>query len=173
MPGTETKLLQDILSRIDISIMHPATLRTNPVSYSKACDTFRPRIGQGAAIRADLGAKRFVHFFKPRAMLNSLVRQLSSEGRPARIHNGLRHAGLGESGGADVAHRDVIKLTHQLSAELVMKVVSNRVRTDIYCRSAVHPDPGGEAMKKMILFTMVLCLCALAAVQAQAGSHFS
>jgi len=124
MPGTGTRFFQNIFCGIYISIMRTATVRTNPIPYSKVCDTFRPRIGQSAAIRADLGAKRFIHLFKPRAMLNSLVRQLSSEGRPARIQNGLRHAGPGESGGVDVAYRDVIKFFDEAHRKLVVKVAA-------------------------------------------------
>ena len=36
------------------------TITASPLSYSKVCDTFRPRIGQRAAIRTDLGGKAFV-----------------------------------------------------------------------------------------------------------------
>lgn len=57
-------------------------------------------------------------------MLNSLVRQLISEGRPARIQNGLRHAGFGESGGIHVADRDVIKLPDDAGRKFVMEIVS-------------------------------------------------
>ena len=63
------------------------------------------------------------HFFKPRAMLNSLVRELTSEGRPPGIKNGFRHGGPDQSGGAHGAYRDVIKLAHDAGAELVVKVV--------------------------------------------------
>lgn len=123
MSGTGTKLTQDIFCGIHITIMHTSTPRTNPIPYSKACDTFRPRIGQSAAIRAGLGCIALVHFFKPRAMLNSLVRQLSSEGRPPSIKNRLSHGGLGKSGGVHVANRNVIKLSHDAGAELVEKVM--------------------------------------------------
>src|SRR5476649_2257222 len=104
--------------------MYASTITTLPFSYSKACDTFRPRTGQGAAIRAGLGGKSFVHFYEPCAMLNSLVRQFASEGRPAGIKNGLRHAGLGKSGGAHIAHRDVVELTHQTARQFMVKIVS-------------------------------------------------
>lgn len=104
--------------------MHATTVTTLPLSYSKACDTFRPRIGQSTAIRTGLGGKSFVNFFKPCAMLNSLVRQLISEGRPACIHNRLRHAGFGKSGGADISYRDVIKLPNDASREFVVKIIS-------------------------------------------------
>ena len=145
MSGTGTQLIQDVFSGIHITIMHTTTPRTNPVPYSKTCDTFRPRIGHGAAIGAGLGRKRFVHFFKPRAMLNSLVRQLSSEGRPASIKNGLRHTGLGKSGGIHVAYRNVIKLTHDAGAEFVVKIVPaignlrvNRLHPFLFIRPLRH-----------------------------------
>ena len=136
MSGTGTQLIQDVFSGIHITIMHTTTPRTNPVPYSKTCNTFRPRIGQGAAIRAGLGCIALVHFFKPRAMLNSLVRQLSSEGRPPSIKNRLRQGGLGESGGAYVAHRDVIKLTHDAGAEFMEKVTAAIGNLRVYC---LHP----------------------------------
>ena len=104
--------------------MYATTITASPLSYSKACDTFRPRIGQSAAIRAGLGGKTFVHFLEPRAMLNRLVRKFCSEGRPAGIENGLRHAGFGESGGIHIAHRDIVELSNDAVRELVVKVVS-------------------------------------------------
>ena len=92
--------------------------------YSKPCDTFRPRIGQGAAIRAGLGGELLVDFFKPGAMLNSLVRELHSEGRPACIKNRLRHAGFGESRGICIAYCDVIEFPNDTIRELVVKIFS-------------------------------------------------
>jgi len=115
--------------------MLTATFQANPIPYSKACDTFRPRIGQSAAIRAGLGCIALVHFFKPCAMLNSLVRKLTSEGRPSSIKNRLRHGGLGESGGVHIAYRNVIKLTHDAGAELVVKVVSSIRNLSVYRRN--------------------------------------
>ena len=136
MSGTGTQLVQDVFSSIHISVMHTTTPRTNPALYSKACDTFRPRIGHRAAIRAGLGCVALVHFFKPRAMLDSLVRQLGSEGRPPSIENRLCHAGLGKPCGAHVADRNAIKLTHDAGAELVVKVVSAIGNLRVY---RLHP----------------------------------
>ena len=136
MSGTGTQLIQDVFSGIHITIMHTTTPRTNPVPYSKTCNTFRPRIGHGAAIRAGLGCVALVHFFKPRAMLNSLVRQLSSEGRPPSIENRLCHGGLGKPCGAHVADRNVIKLTHDAGAELVVKIIAAIRNLRVY---RLHP----------------------------------
>jgi hypothetical protein len=61
--------------------MYNTAITASPFSYSKVCDTSRPRIGQCAAVRTDLGGKIFVNFLKPRAMLNSLVRELCSKRR--------------------------------------------------------------------------------------------
>src|SRR6516164_4478932 len=101
---------ENVYRSIGITIMYRTAITPYPLSYSKVCDTFRPRLGQSAASRADLGGKTFVHFFVPRAMLNSLVREHASKGRPACIENGLRHAGLGESGSVHITHRDVIEV---------------------------------------------------------------
>src|SRR6187551_1905276 len=103
--------------------MLSAAIAANPVPYSKVCDTFRPRVRQCAATRTDLGRRRFIDFLEARAMLNSLVRELIAEGRPAGIENGLRHAGLGEPGGIHIAYRDVIELGDDARRELVQKVV--------------------------------------------------
>ncbi len=97
---------------------------TRPLSYSKVCDTFRPRIGHGAAIRTDLGRKAFVDFLEPRAMLNSLVRQLMLEARPASIQDRLGHAGPGESGGGNITDRNIVELPDDKVRQLVRKIVA-------------------------------------------------
>ena len=124
MPGTGAKFIQDIFSGIHITIMNTATLRTNPAPYSKACDTFRPRIGQSAAIRTGLGCITLADFLKPCAMLNSLVREFVSKSRPSSIKHRLGHSGLGQACGIHVTYRDVIKLTHDAGAELVVKIIA-------------------------------------------------
>src|SRR5689334_24079197 len=106
--------------------MNSTAITANPFSYSQTCDTSRPRVRQGAATRTGLGGKCFVHFFKPRAMLNSLVRQFITEGRPASIKYGLRHAGFGESCRVHVTHGDVIELTNDAVRELVNEVATPR-----------------------------------------------
>lgn len=55
-------------------------------------------------------------------MLNSLVREHRTESGPARIKNGLRHAGPSESCGAHVAHRDVVELPDDARRELVQEI---------------------------------------------------
>ena len=119
-----TSATENVYRSIDIAIMCTTANTTLPLSYSKVCDTFRPRIGHGATIRTDLGSKAFIDFLEPRAMLNSLVRQLISEARPASIKNRLRHAGPGESGGGHIADRDIVELPDNAVRELVQKVVT-------------------------------------------------
>ena len=119
-----TSATENVYRSIDIAIMCTTANTTLPLSYSKVCDTFRPRIGHGAAIRTDLGRKAFVDFLEPRAMLNSLVRQLMSEARPARIQDRLGHAGPGESGGGNIADRDIVELPDNAVRELVQKIVA-------------------------------------------------
>jgi hypothetical protein len=99
MPRTE----EDIQSRVDVTIMQYATLRTYPASYSEVCDTFRPRLA--CAKRTDSGGERFIDFLVPGSVRKRFVAEHVSEGRPARIENGLRHAGFGESGGIHIADR--------------------------------------------------------------------
>jgi hypothetical protein len=104
--------------------MHTAAIRTLPLSYSKACDTFRPLRWQGATRRTGLGGKSFVHFFVPGPCRNRLIFEHASEGRPARIQYRLRHAGLGESCGIHIAYRDVVKLPDNAIRELMVEIVS-------------------------------------------------
>lgn len=118
--------------------MQAATFTANPSPYSKACDTFRPRIGQGAAIRAGLGGQSLVHFLKPSAMLNSLVRHLTTEGRPTRIKYRLGHVGPGKSGSRHIAHRNQIELKHDAGAEFVQEVIAPVGGLGVYCTSPSH-----------------------------------
>ena len=105
--------------------MLTATFTANPFPYSKACDTSRPRIGLGAAIRAGLGGIALVDFLKPRAMLNSLVRKLTSEGRPTRIHYRLGQLGSGKPASRHIAYCNQIKLAHDAGAEFVQEISSS------------------------------------------------
>jgi hypothetical protein len=98
---------EDILSRVDITIMRDSTFRTYPGSYSEVCDTLRPRLA--CARRTDTGRKRFIHFLVPSPVRSRFVAEHVAKGRPAGIKHGLRQAGLGESGGVHIAHRDVIE----------------------------------------------------------------
>src|SRR3990167_913997 len=113
---------KDVQGCVGIPIMRNTTTTANPLPYSKVCDTSRPRIGQCATIRTDLGAERLVHFLIPRAMPKGLVREHRTKGRPACVRDAFRHAGPGEFGGRHVAHRDVVKLTYEPVRELVQEV---------------------------------------------------
>jgi hypothetical protein len=113
---------EDIQSRVSITIMRFTTLRAYPASYSEVCDTFRPRLAR--ARRTDSGRERFIHFLVPGSARSRFVAEHASEGRPPRIENGLRHAGLGESGGIHIADRDVIELSNDAGRELVVKVTA-------------------------------------------------
>ena len=113
---------KDIQSRVGITIMQDTTATTHPLPYSKVCDTSRPRVGQFATTRADLGAIRLVHFLEPCAMLNSLVREHRTEGRPGCVRDAFRHLGLGECGGIDIADRDVIEFVDEPVRQLVQEV---------------------------------------------------
>lgn len=124
MSDREREFLEDIFSSIDISIMYRITPTTNPDSYSKACDTFRPRIGQSAATRTGLGCIAFVDLFKPCAMLNSLVTQFVPKGRPTSIQYGLGQARLSQSTRIHIANGNVVKPSHDAGAEFVLKVLS-------------------------------------------------
>lgn len=128
--------------------MHGTAALANPFSYYETLSAFgtAERTTPGTGLRR----KRFVHFLEPRAMLNSLVRELIAEGRPACIENGFRHAGLGEPRGGNVSYRDVIKLPHNAMRELVQKVTSCIADPHVnLCRHSFLPRP------------LCLCKCAL------------
>src|SRR5215469_1193720 len=122
MSRTETGASEKNQRSIHIPIMRLLAFTARPASYSKACDTFRPRRRHGTARRADLGGESFLDFRVPRAMLNSLVREHLTEARPAGIEDVLGHAGPGKSCGGDVTDRDLIKLPDDATRELVQKV---------------------------------------------------
>ena len=105
--------------------------------YSKVCDTVRPRVGQCATTRTDLGCEPFVGFLVPRAFSNGFVRKHRTERRPRRIENGLRHLGLGESGGVYIAHRNKVKLTNNAGRELVQKICPTvgNLGVDRFCKA--------------------------------------
>jgi len=104
--------------------MYKTAITASPWSYSKVCDTFRPRIGQVPTIGAFLGSKTLVHFLKPRAMLNSLVRQFVSEGRPAGIKNRLSQARFDKTGGVHITDRDVVAIAYDAGRQFMLEVVS-------------------------------------------------
>lgn len=101
--------------------MHTTAFTTNPSALIQTCLTFRS--GNASALVAGLGSKTFVNFLKHRAMLNSLVREYFSEGRPAGIHNGFRHAGFSKFCRIDIANGDVIELSNNAGGEFVVEVM--------------------------------------------------
>jgi hypothetical protein len=46
---------ENVLGRVNIAVVTLTTAVTDPFSYSKTCDTFRPRIGLFTATRTGLG----------------------------------------------------------------------------------------------------------------------
>ncbi len=120
-----TSATENVFCRIEITIMQSTAITASPLPYSKVCDTFRPRIGQAAAIRTDLGGESFAHFRKLHAMLNSLVRQLRSEGRPADVVHRLGHAGFAECRRIPIANHDVVVVCNELARLFMQKMVTS------------------------------------------------
>ena len=97
---------ENVHGRVDIAIMRSPAARTNPRSYSKSCDTYRPLRRQEAARRTGLGTISFTDIDIHGLPSGSFVPQHMSEGRPARIQDGLSHRGLCEFGRAYVTDDD-------------------------------------------------------------------
>jgi hypothetical protein len=78
---------EDILRRIDVTIMDRSARNALPSSYSK---TF-PALRAGAAVThaTGLGGKRFVDFLEPHACVSAFIRQHGSERAPPRIEHRL------------------------------------------------------------------------------------
>ena len=70
-------------------------------------------------------------------MLNSLVREHRSEGRPAYVSDAFRHAGFGEFRGRHIADRDVIEFVDKPVRQLVQKVPArvHDTRMDVHSLS--------------------------------------
>jgi hypothetical protein len=103
--------------------MYNTAAAASPLSYSQACDTFRPRCAViGTARRAGLGRTAFVHFFERGAVRNRFVTELVSEGRPGRVIDALCHPGSGKFRGGHIANRDVIEPAHYIERKFVLKI---------------------------------------------------
>ena len=101
--------------------MQTTAITAFPFSYYESFKPFRAT--DRTAIRTGLRGKSFVHFLIPCAMLNSLVRQLMSEGRPTGIQNGFGHVGFCKRGGVDIANRNVIELCDEPRRKLMVKII--------------------------------------------------
>lgn len=118
-----------------VTIMNRTTSQATPISYSKLCDTFRPR--RATARRTELGGKPFVNFLVHTAAPNGFIAKHVSEAGPARVKNGLRHAGFGEAGGVHVAHRNIVELVDDPAGRLVKVIPTSVVDLGV--------DLGGKA----------------------------
>lgn len=120
MPRTD----DDIDRSVDIAVVDMTAITASPPSYSKVCDTERPRIRKASTARTDLGGKALIHFLVLRAMLNSLVREHRAEARPGGVVYGLGHPGPGHACGIDIPYRDEIEFVHDAVRELVQKILT-------------------------------------------------
>src|SRR5882757_9297918 len=111
---------EDIVSRIDVTIMDRSAHSALPSSDSKIF----PAFGAGAAVThaAGLGGKRFIDFIKPHACVLALVQQHGSKCAPARIEYRLGHSGLGESAGIDVTDEDRTVGLEQTGAQFMQEI---------------------------------------------------
>ena len=112
--------LENVLGRVNVTVMRASTLATSPISYSQSCDTFRPR--PAFAGRTGYGGIGFVDLIEPYACVSAFVLQHGSEHRPARIHHRLCLSGLGEALGVHVANEDRTMLANKRGAELMQKI---------------------------------------------------
>ena len=76
---------ENVLSRINISVMRRATLGTSPFSYSKSRSTFRTIATYAAATRAGLGSVAFVDLYKHALRRYRLIFKLCFQHEPTRI----------------------------------------------------------------------------------------
>lgn len=127
---------ENVSGRVDVTIVQCPAVRAFPGSYSKPCDTFRPRRRQSAARRAGLGSPAFVNIDIHRLPPGSFIPQHVSEARPTRIKDGFRQSRLGKAGGAYVADRyqSVLSSNH---GRLLMEVVAPSIRN--LCVYGSHP----------------------------------
>src|SRR5690242_1689451 len=112
---------EDVASRVDISIMGCSAV-THPAPYSETCDTFRA--ADRSAVRTGSGSPFLIDLFERRAGRNRLVAQLVSQGRPARVSCGIRHAGSGDAGRVHIAHGDKVKVADKPRRQVMQEVTS-------------------------------------------------
>ena len=111
---------EDVLSRINVTIMDRFANAALPSSHSK---TF-PALRAGAAVThaAGLGGKRFVDFFEPHACVIAFVPKHGSERTPPCIQNRLRLSGFGKGRGIHIADEDRTVAVDQLGTQFMQEV---------------------------------------------------
>src|SRR6476646_3258084 len=62
-----TSATENVLRGVDVTVVNVAAYLASPFSYSKSCDTCRPRLRQIATSRAGLGCVLFIHFLEQHA----------------------------------------------------------------------------------------------------------
>ena len=107
-----------------ITIVNRSAVRTHPASYSKLCDTFRPRGGQTTARRAQLGTPSLVDFHKDDRVPQGFVAELVAQRRPTGIKHGFGHPCFGQAARADIADGDQAILSHEAIGDLVQVMFS-------------------------------------------------
>lgn len=96
-------------------------MAASPLSYSKTCDTFRPRARTAA--RAGLGGKRFIDLIEPRACVSAFVPKHGPERRPPSVEHRLAVLGPSQGGGVHVADEDGPILAGETGAQLVQEIL--------------------------------------------------
>src|SRR5690606_16065609 len=141
---------ENVQRSVYITIMNSPAITAFPFSYSKPCDTFRPRVGQTAATRTGLGGKRFIHFFNGCPVRNRFIAEHVSEGRPGRVVDAFAHPGLGQALGIHITNGDVIELLYKARRQPVQEVGASALDLGVqFCRLA--PLSGALRLGKLRL----------------------
>jgi hypothetical protein len=111
---------EDIVSRIDVTIMDRSAHSALPSPYSKIF----PAFWAGAAFThaAGLGGKRFIDFIKPHACVSAFILQHGSKCAPARIEHRLGLSGLSQRGGIHVADEESPVGLDQAGTQFVQEI---------------------------------------------------
>jgi len=104
---------ENVECSIRITIVYRPARAARPNSYSKTCDTFRPRVRQRAATRTGLGWKFLIDFFEHNALPDGFVLELCSERSPRSIVHGLSHARFCQRFRVHVSYENCCMFSHQ------------------------------------------------------------
>jgi len=110
---------EDVASCIHVPIMRRTTVLADPESHSERIHTFRGACGNGPASRTRSGSPSFVGDHEYSSAPSGLILELSSEGRPTGILDGLCHPGLCEFGRTYVTDDDKLIFAGDLRRSLV------------------------------------------------------